>query len=270
MISPTRAGECLIDPEVLASQLGPNATVYYTVDCGAMDALNAEFEDDEFLCSDAPGIHERLANPYREVPAIVISPTRAGECLIDPEVLASQLGPNATVYYTVDCGAMDALNAEFEDESLRCYGGAVRVYAPHPHFGIVGDGFNHRFFSAADIREQGAEHYMAILRRALAEDVLARDTSVRIEYAPHPHFGIVGDGFNHRFFSAADIREQGAEHYMAILRRALAEDVLARDTSVRIEDVNRLNRNAGKELAFKRRAEQIQDMALDQVKEMPR
>lgn len=76
----------------------------------------------EFLCSDAPGIHERLANPYREVPAIVISPTRAGECLIDPEVLASQLGPNATVYYTVDCGAMDALNAEFEDESLRCYG----------------------------------------------------------------------------------------------------------------------------------------------------
>lgn len=55
---------------------------------------------------------------------------------------------------------------------------------------------------------------------------------------------------------------------MAILRRALAEDVLARDTSVRIEDVNRLNRNAGKELAFKRRAEQIQDMALDQVKEM--
>ncbi len=43
----------------------------------------------EFLCSDAPGIHERLANPYREVPAIVISPTRAGECLIDPEVLAS-------------------------------------------------------------------------------------------------------------------------------------------------------------------------------------
>ncbi|MBS6416523.1 MAG: hypothetical protein KH370_05360, partial [Collinsella intestinalis] len=168
----------------------------------------------EFLCSDAPGIHERLANPYREVPAIVISPTRAGECLIDPEVLASQLGPNATVYYTVDCGAMDALNAEFEDESLRCYGGAVRVYAPHPHFGILGDGFNHRFFSAADIREQGAEYYMAILRRALAEDVLARDTSVRIE------------------------------------------------------DVNRLNRNAGKELAFKRRAEQIQDMALDQVEEM--
>ena len=168
----------------------------------------------EFLCSDAPGIHERLANPYREVPAIVISPTRAGECLIDPEVLASQLGPNATVFYTVDCGAMDALNAEFEDESLRCYGGAVRVYAPHPHFGILGDGFNHRFFSAADIRGQGAEYYMAILRRALAEDVLARDTSVRIE------------------------------------------------------DVNRLNRNAGKELAFKRRAEQIQDMALDQVKEM--
>lgn len=78
----------------------------------------------EFLCSDAPGIHERLANPYREVPAIVISPTRAGECLIDPEVLASQLGPNATVFYTVDCGAIDALNAEFEDESLRCYGGA--------------------------------------------------------------------------------------------------------------------------------------------------
>lgn len=92
----------------------------------------------EFLCSDAPGIHERLANPYREVPAIVISPTRAGECLIDPEVLASQLGPNATVFYTVDCGAIDALNAEFEDESLRCYGGAVRVYAPSSalwHFG---------------------------------------------------------------------------------------------------------------------------------------
>ena len=83
-----------------------------------------------------------------------------------------------------------------------------------------------------------------------------------------PHFGILGDGFNHRFFSAADIRGQGTEYYMAILRRALAEDVLARDTSVRIEDVNRLNRNAGKELAFKRRTEQIQDMALDQVKEM--
>ncbi|MFR3452158.1 MAG: hypothetical protein ACLTSX_12105 [Collinsella sp.] len=148
------------------------------------------------------------------MPAIVISPARAGECLIDPEVLASQLGPNTTVFYTVDCGAMDALNAEFEDESLRCYGGAVRVYAPHPHFGILGDGFNHRFFSAADIRGQGAEYYMAILRRALAEDVLARE-----HLGPH----------------------RGRQSAQSQCR---------------------------KELAFKRRAEQIQDMALDQVKEM--
>lgn len=179
-----------------------------------IDGYEFELEPIELSRAEAPRVYSYLADPDREVPVVLISPTRAGELLIDPEALVSQLGPNATVYFTEDCAVMDALNAMFGDEGLRCYGGAVRVYAPHPHFDVPGDGVNHRFFSAAAVREHGADHYLGILRRALAEDVFARDTSVRIA------------------------------------------------------DVSRLNRNAGRELAFKRRAEQIQDMALDQVAEM--
>lgn len=179
-----------------------------------IDGREFDLSPIEITRADAKGIYGYLSDRNREVPVVVISPTRAGELLIDPEALVSQLGPNANVCFTADCRAMDALNATFENEGLRCYGGAVRVYASHPHFDALGDGANHRFFSAAAIRELGAEHYMGILRRALAEDVFARDTSVRIV------------------------------------------------------DVNRLIRNSGRELAFKRRAEQIQDMALDQVAEM--
>lgn len=168
----------------------------------------------EFAVDDAAAAFDIIADPNRAVPVVMVSPTRAGERLVDPATLAAHVGPNAFVLSARDCESMDALNSRFRIDGLGCYGGAVRVYAPHPHLDIVGDGMNHRFFSAADIRRNGEDCYTRMLRRALAQDVHAWETSIRIE------------------------------------------------------DVKRLNRNASRERAFKRRSEEIQDMALEQVAEM--
>lgn len=169
----------------------------------------------EFGGEDVDAVYNHLARFLREVPAIVVSPTRSGDLLVDPSEVSEQIGLNATVYFTRDCSVTQAFNDRLEPNGLQCYGDALRVYAGHPHFDILGDGANHRFFPPSTL----------------------------------------GD-------------EEGRASCLEILRRALAQDVHAWETSVRIEDIKRRNRESSRERAFKRRAEEIQDLALDQVAEM--
>lgn len=168
----------------------------------------------EFDAASAEKLHSLLSDSAREVPVILISPTRAGELLLDPNEVSRLLGPNALVFFARDNEAMDALNRLLAPSSLQCYGGAIRIYSPRPHFDLPGD------------------HY------------------------------------NHRFFTPRRIHEQGAGYHYAILRRALAEDVYARETSIRVDDVKRLRRRSVRERTYERRAVEIQDMALEQVADL--
>lgn len=168
----------------------------------------------EFGPRGADRLRNFLALPHRETPVIVVAPTRSGELPIDPEAISAQLGPNAFVCFTRDATALDALNGPLEPNELECRPGSLRIYAPQPHFDVLGDGINHRFFSAASLREDGGAGCLAILRRALAQDVHARDTSIRME------------------------------------------------------DVKRLNRRSSRERASRRREEEIQDLAIEQMAQM--
>lgn len=104
----------------------------------------------------------------------MVSPTRSGDLLVDPSEVSEQIGPNATVYFTRDCSVMQAFNDRLEPNDLQCYGEALRVYAGHPHFDILGDGANHRFFPPSTLGdEEGRASCLEILRRALAQDVHA-------------------------------------------------------------------------------------------------
>lgn len=168
----------------------------------------------EFGPRGADRLRNFLALPHRETPVVVVAPTRSGELPIDPEAITAQLGPNAFVCFTRDAAALDALNGPLEPNELECRPGSLRIYAPQPHFDVLGDGINHRFFSAAALREDGGAGCLAILRRALAQDVHARDTSIRME------------------------------------------------------DVKRLNRRSSRERASRRREEEIQDLAIEQMAQM--
>lgn len=146
-----------------------------------VDGCPLSLEPIEFKIDGCAALYETIANPAREVPVIVCAPSHGGRLSLDPETIVRQLGPNALVYFTRDCEAMNALNAIFPANDLGCFGGAVRIYAARPDFTNPSNSYHHRYFSTTQIREHGANYHYAILRRALAEDVHFWETSIRID-----------------------------------------------------------------------------------------
>ncbi len=146
-----------------------------------VDGCPLSLEPIEFEIDGCAGLYEKIANPAREVPVIVCAPSHGGRLSLDPETIVRQLGPNALVYFTRNCEAMNALNALFPANDLGCFGGAVRIYAARPDFTDPSDSYKHRYFSTTQIREHGIDYHYAILRRALAEDVHFWETLIRID-----------------------------------------------------------------------------------------
>lgn len=121
-----------------------------------------------------------ITDPSREIPVVLISPTSSGELLVEPERLASTLGPNALVLYTRDKEAAANLNNALEHYNLKCYGGALRVYGPKPDTDNPGEFTRHRYVPAIELRLD-AEGVVTMLRRALAQDVHFWTSLLRIE-----------------------------------------------------------------------------------------
>lgn len=76
-----------------------------------VDGCPLSLEPIEFKIDGCAALYETIANPAREVPVIVCAPSHGGRLSLDPETIVRQLGPNALVYFTRDCEAMNALNA---------------------------------------------------------------------------------------------------------------------------------------------------------------
>lgn len=90
------------------------------------------------------------------------------------------------------------------------------------------------------------------------------DGMVRV-YAAMPHFLESTDAYKHRFFLQHQIYNDGENYYYKILRRALAEDVHFWETSIRVDDVKRLNRQSKREKQARDEREAFQDAAINNV-----
>lgn len=126
-----------------------------------------------------------VSDSDRATPVVLVSPLRTASrdeaLLVDPEAISRALGPSAFVFFTRDPGVIGELETHIGDSRLRCDGGAMRVYAPHPAFSEDADHRKHRFLTAGTIRAFGADEVVGVLRRALARDVGLYEGLTRVE-----------------------------------------------------------------------------------------
>lgn len=135
----------------------------------------------ELALENSSEVYRIISDQSREVPVIICSPSCNGELALNPEAIVKQLGPNALVFFTHNKEVIKALNDHFPADEFKCFGGAVRIYAPRPNFAEQADSYNHRFFSYRQVQEYGEEYFYGILRRALAEDIHFWETSIRLD-----------------------------------------------------------------------------------------
>ena len=122
-----------------------------------------------------------ITSENREVPVVLLRPTNQGTLGVDPQKLAYALGPNAIVLCTTDAALAATLDALLAPYGLQCHCGALRIYAARPQISKPGDASRHRYVSASDIRANGEESVVAMLRRALAQDVHFWEEVTRLE-----------------------------------------------------------------------------------------
>ncbi len=118
-----------------------------------------------------------VSDEGRRTPVIFVSP-RYLQLAVSPQELARALGPSAFVFYSVDDEFCREMRDKLPDRALRCEYGQVRIYSEDAPLSEVR---RHRYFNMRDIDEIGSEAFIAMVRRALAQDVDWYERIVRIE-----------------------------------------------------------------------------------------
>ncbi len=209
-----------------------------------------------FAC--AQTAYDMIVDPQREIPVILPMPGIDGAFPLDPQDIAASLGPNAAVLYPANPQAGSQLNTLLSTHNLECRSGAVRIYDSAPQLDRAGEFSRHRFIPHKDIEARGAEATVAMLRRALAQDVHFWEEAL-------PQLDRAGEFSRHRFIPHKDIEARGAEATVAMLRRALAQDVHFWEEALRLEDVQRLNRASTHERRIAQLKETYEDTALAEI-----
>lgn len=128
----------------------------------------------------------KVCDENRDISIVYLSPRLCEQenntvcTLIDPNVLAKNLGPNAIVYYANDLDFSREMTELCNPDKLGCYSGAIRIYAPHPRMSDRDDVYRHRLIAVNDIIDYESE-IQDMLRRALAQDVHFYERMFRIE-----------------------------------------------------------------------------------------
>lgn len=123
-------------------------------------ASGVPITDDAEQIENVDSVFNMIANPERETPVILLTPTSSGHLLIPPDKLATTLGPNAIVVYTCNSSTLCKLNALLEPYELECYGGALRVYVSIPDIEKPGEYARHRYISRRDIEKRAARPFL--------------------------------------------------------------------------------------------------------------
>ena len=126
-----------------------------------------------------------VSDPNRDVPVVFISPnaTRLDNTplSVDPEQLHYALGPSAIIYYAISQGFCDEMDRKLPDYDFRCRNGAVRIYDSKPNMSSNSDQYRHRYFSYEAVEVMGSDNFIAMLRRALAQDVRFYEQMTRVD-----------------------------------------------------------------------------------------
>lgn len=128
---------------------------------------------------------ELVSDHSRDTPVVLVSPSHCEDgslhLLVNPDLIASLLGPSAMVFFTTDRGFCEEMAYLLPDRNLRCTNGSIRVYAPSPRLDDPDDAKRHRFFYPELIESIGEEQVALFLRRALAQDVGSYETMTRLD-----------------------------------------------------------------------------------------
>lgn len=226
-----------------------------------------------FAC--AQTAYDMIVDPQREIPVILVAPGPDGAPSIDPAAIAASLGPNAAVLYPASPQTIDQLNALLSAHNLECRSGAVRIYGSAPQLNRPGEFSRHRFIPHKDIETRGARATIAMLRRALAQDVHFWQEALRMEdvqrlnrASTHERrIAQLKETYEDTALTeilSADERAEEAE--------AIAEQAMAENDALRREDRELESRCQCYELAFrnsKAASAGMGEALLDHVRAMP-
>lgn len=150
-----------------------------------VSGMPLSMEAAQLSAGDYPLFWKLISNRQRETAVVYVSPRfdQDGnpQLLVNPDELASMLGPSAIVVFTTDKGFCAELAYLLPDRNLRCNNGSVRVYASSPKFDDPDDCRRHRFFHPELIESIGEEQVALFLRKALAQDVSSYESVTRLD-----------------------------------------------------------------------------------------
>ncbi|MGI6670074.1 MAG: hypothetical protein ACOX58_00570 [Christensenellales bacterium] len=135
---------------------------------------------------DFPDFWIDVLSDERELPIILMSPDKVelnnGVFVVSPVDLAQALIGNAKVYYSDSYSFFEEMDF-FLPYQYRCKNGAIRIYYAPCNPRVPDDYTKHRFISSVDVHKWGKEDVIAVLRRALCQDIHFYDSKkfIRIE-----------------------------------------------------------------------------------------
>lgn len=221
---------------------------------------------------DPQPVFDLIASASRETPIVFLSPVSGATTLIDAAELSNALGPNAIVVCASDRAAADRLNTLLSPYGLECYGGAIRVYDQKPAIERPDERARHRYLSARRIADAGSSRVVAMLRRALAQDVHFWQQMLRIEDVKRMNRQSANEkrlaGLKDKFESEAldEILRMEREKDDAEL---LCDQALAENDLLKKENFDLSNRNDCLEQAFRAAAPVGRGFAVDCLRKLP-
>lgn len=168
-------GPCMPEPGISVPNVIKNLLTDTSIRC-TNGSTHLKLAPTPLTVGSYPAFEQLLLDPEREVPIIYISPsgqkddTGTADTLIDVEKVAETVAANALVYYSKDPAFSNEM-CYLGKSDYTCSGGALRIYMPHINYRSRSDHYRHRFITAEEIKENGADHIYNILRRAIAQDV---------------------------------------------------------------------------------------------------
>ena len=226
-----------------------------------------------FAC--AQTAYDMIVDPQREIPVILPMPGIDGAFPLDPQDIAASLGPNAAVLYPANPQAGSQLNTLLSAHNLECRSGAVRIYDSAPQLDRAGEFSRHRFIPHKDIEARGAEATVAMLRRALAQDVHFWEEALRLEDVQRLNRASMHER------RIAQLKETYEDTALAEIlsaderaeeAEAIAEQAMAENDALRKENRDLESRCQSYELAFRNSKAANAGMGealLDHVRTMP-
>lgn len=195
-----------------------------------------------------------VSDEKRDVPIVYVSPRFGGNInstfAVEPEAIVRSLGPSAFVYFSGDEMFCKEMHECLPSLAFGCSNGKIRVYAPRPDMKSDHDQGRHRFFSADEIEKMGAEEFVAMLRRALAQDVhfyekMMRPDAVRRKRGRLVFEKSVEEKNFHAAFEMAQSAEAETESVKALLESAYQDiEKLERQCNELEEDLYLANAKA--------------------------